>query len=419
MGIGLAYPTVTMSRKHILFSAFSCLPNRGSEPGVGWNWAIQAARNPELRVSVLTREKCRAKIEPALSELGMDNLDFIYVPSSAKLRKMSIYLEYIKWQHDAYLYVKNNYGPDDFDCVWHTTFGNVFLPIWTYKLPYKFVWGPMGGGEHVPPAFYKSFSFRDSLSHRVKRFLVSTARVNPIVQNVAKRSSFIFVRTEETRGLLGEGCKGKTQITLETRMDASSIPAACFKVRQYGDGRLHICYTGRLIALKNVRSLVEAVVSLLDQGYPLTLHLIGEGPLEAELRGLAGGHVEMGDVLFHGQMSREQALSIVAASQIFVFPSLKEGGSWSLLEAMLLGRAIVCFDTSGMHEMVDSGSALLVPMKGPEDVAEQLEDAVRRLAENPALVAELGERAHRRALSNFCWDEVGERVRQVVLEVCG
>lgn len=414
----MTHPEEASNCKRILFSAFSCLPNRGSEPGVGWNWAIQAARNPELHVCVLTREKCRAKIEPVWSDLGMDNLDFIYVPSSAKLREKSIYLEYIKWQRDAYLYIKKNYGPGDFDCVWHTTFGNVFLPIWTHELPYKFIWGPMGGGEHVPPAFYKAFSFKDSLPHRVKRFLVNTAHINPIVQNVAKRSSLIFARTEETRDLLKEDFKGKTYITLETRMDASSLPFDCLKAGEYKDNRLHICYTGRLIALKNVRSLVEAVVRLLDQGYPLTLHLVGEGPLEAELRELAGGYVQMGEVIFHGQMPREQALSVVATSQIFVFPSLKEGGSWSLLEAMLLGRAIVCFDASGMHEMVDADSAILIPMEGPGEVAAQFEDAVRRLADNPNLVAKLGEGARLRAESNFCWDEVRERVYRTISEVC-
>ena len=43
-------------KNNILISAFSCLPNRGSEPGIGWNWALSAAKTQN--VYVLTRTKC-------------------------------------------------------------------------------------------------------------------------------------------------------------------------------------------------------------------------------------------------------------------------------------------------------------------------------------------------------------------------
>ena len=403
--------------KRVLFSAFSCLPNRGSEPGVGWNWAVQAARNPDLNVSVLTREKCRPKIERELSMMGMKNLDFIYVPSSAKLRRLSIYLEYIKWQYDAYKYIKRNYGPDDFDCVWHTTFGNVFLPIWTHKLPYKFIWGPMGGGEHVPKRFYQTFSFKDALPHRIKMMLIRTAHINPVVQDVAKRSCLILSRTEETKALFKDSCKDKVVMTLETRMDASSMPSSCFKCSPI-DGAMHVCYTGRLIALKNVKSLVEATVSLLNSGKRIVLHIVGDGPLEGELRSLAGQYADNG-IVFHGQLNREEALAVVASCPVFVFPSLKEGGSWSLLEAMTLGRAIICFDASGMHEMLDDSSAILLPLRKPEDVASQFETALERFANNPMLVKSKGDGARYRARTLFCWDEVRLRTKQVVEKVCG
>lgn len=404
--------------KRVLFSAFSCLPNRGSEPGVGWNWAVQAARNFDLKVSVLTREKCRSKIEIELSKLGMDNLEFIYVPSSAKLRRLSIYLEYFKWEYDAYRYIKKNYGPSDFDCVWHTTFGNVFLPIWTHKLPYKFIWGPMGGGEYVPKRFYRRFSFKDALPHRLKSLLIMTAHINPVVQNVARQSSLILSRTEETKELIRDPYKDKVVLTLETRMDASSLPESCYHRESFNGGAVHICYTGRLIALKNVKSLVEATVDLLNRGFRVVLHLVGEGPLEDELRVMAGNYVDSG-IIFHGSLNREDALSVVASCPIFVFPSLKEGGSWSLLEAMSLGRAIICFDSSGMHEMVNSASAILLPLNNPEDVSSQFELAIERLINNPFLLKKLGEGAQDRARTDFCWDDVKLLTKKVVEEVCG
>ena len=47
--------------KKILMSAFSCQPGKGSEPGVGWNWSVQAAKNAD--VYVLTRSKMKPYIE--------------------------------------------------------------------------------------------------------------------------------------------------------------------------------------------------------------------------------------------------------------------------------------------------------------------------------------------------------------------
>lgn len=402
----------------LLFSAFSCIPDRGSEPGVGWNWAVQAALNKNIDVTVLTRSKCRKKIEPAVEKLGLTNLHFIYVASSAKLREKSIYLEYIAWQYVAYRYIKKNYRSADFDCVWHITFGNVFLPIWVHKLPYKFIWGPMGGGEYVRPSFYRSFSFRSSLSHRLKYALIKSAKINPIVQGPAKKASLIYARTIETEALFLDEYKEKTQITLETRMDESSIPLSCRFAKPFEDGRLHICYTGRLIALKNVDKLLSAVASLLDEGMPITLHLVGEGPLQQRLEETYEHHITAGSIKFHGQLSREDALEIVARCPVFAFPSLKEGGSWSLMEAMILGRAIICFDSSGMHEMLDETSAVLIPMTKPNDVEKQFIDAIRMLVQDNELVASLGIAARMRAQERFGWSDARTKITSAVKLVC-
>ena len=90
--------------KKILLVAFSCQPGKGSEPGVGWNWAVQAAKTQD--VWVLTRSKMKKYVEPAIPEELKDSLHFLYAPSSKKLRKLTIYLEYLAWQHTAFRYAK-------------------------------------------------------------------------------------------------------------------------------------------------------------------------------------------------------------------------------------------------------------------------------------------------------------------------
>ena len=61
----------------VLVSAYACEPGKGSEPGVGWNWARMIAQDHETWV--LTRSNNRAPIEAALAADPQPNLRFIYV----------------------------------------------------------------------------------------------------------------------------------------------------------------------------------------------------------------------------------------------------------------------------------------------------------------------------------------------------
>ena len=62
----------------ILLSAYACEPNLGSEPGVGWNWAIELTRLGN-EVWVLTRESNRARVEGASGDYKqLEKLNFLY-----------------------------------------------------------------------------------------------------------------------------------------------------------------------------------------------------------------------------------------------------------------------------------------------------------------------------------------------------
>ena len=63
-------------KKTFLMSAYACEPGEGSEPGVGWNWAIELAK--KHNVIVITRENNRGKIEAKYSKKQYPNLVFYY-----------------------------------------------------------------------------------------------------------------------------------------------------------------------------------------------------------------------------------------------------------------------------------------------------------------------------------------------------
>ena len=94
-------------RLKVLISAYACEPNRGSEPEVGWQWALQMARFHD--VTVLTRANNRVAIEAGLASLrGRQPLpDFAYHDRHALLMRLkrrlgATQLYYLLWQRSAW-----------------------------------------------------------------------------------------------------------------------------------------------------------------------------------------------------------------------------------------------------------------------------------------------------------------------------
>ena len=150
----------------VLLSAYACEPGKGSEPGVGWNWVRQIARFAE--VWVITRANNRPVIEQALEREPLPNVHWVYfdLPRWARFWKKGqhgVHLYYYLWQIGIYFLAKRLHREVGFDLVHHVTFVNYWMPSFLSLLPPPFVWGPVGGGESAPKAFYRTFSWRGRL----------------------------------------------------------------------------------------------------------------------------------------------------------------------------------------------------------------------------------------------------------------
>jgi sugar transferase (PEP-CTERM/EpsH1 system associated) len=152
---------------------------------------------------------------------------------------------------------------------------------------------------------------------------------------------------------------------------------------------------GRLAAVKNYALLLQAMARL-----PLTpscrLVLIGDGPERAALSRLAGQLGLETRVEFRGH--RDDVPQLLQALDLFVLPSLSEGMSNTVLEAMAVGLPILASDVGGNRELIEPGrSGMLFP---PGDVAALAEQLVLLLG-SPELRAKLGAAAARRARTEF------------------
>lgn len=164
----------------------------------------------------------------------------------------------------------------------------------------------------------------------------------------------------------------------------------------------------RLDPLKGIDVLLRAAKELPDVAFAIA----GEGPERGALEAQASS-LDLGDqVAFLGR--RGDVPSLLAACDAVALPSLVEGTSLAVLEAMAAGRAVVSTDIPGTDELIADGvSGLLVP---PSDHV-ALASALRRVLGDEALRASLARAGRERVVREFSAGRMGGRVAAIYREL--
>ena len=143
---------------------------------------------------------------------------------------------------------------------------------------------------------------------------------------------------------------------------------------------------------KGHEQLLEAAVRIRGSIPDARFVLVGQGPLEHELRDRADALGLDGAVMFTGY--REDALRIAKTFDVFVLPSIHEGLAIALIEAMALGKPTVVTRVGGLPEVVEDGQeGFVVPPAKPAELAA----AIVTLLKDPSLRQSFGAAAQRRA----------------------
>jgi glycosyltransferase involved in cell wall biosynthesis len=153
---------------------------------------------------------------------------------------------------------------------------------------------------------------------------------------------------------------------------------------------------GTLKNQKGHRYLIEAAVGVVQQHPNAHFLFVGDGELRQDLQAQTTACGLSDKIHFLG--SRRDVPDLLAASDVFVLPSLWEGLSVALLEAMAAAKPIVATAVSGTSQaIVHNETGILIP---PGDAA-ALARAIDELLSNPARAQELGETAQRRVEVSF------------------
>jgi glycosyltransferase involved in cell wall biosynthesis len=164
------------------------------------------------------------------------------------------------------------------------------------------------------------------------------------------------------------------------------------ELRHQFEGRRVFLYMGRLSTEKNVEALLRAW--RLERPEGCVLLIVGDGPL----RGLLQSQAE-NDVIWWGyEASLPRRVALLQLAEVFLLPSLVEGLSLALLEAMATGTACVATDAGADGEVLQGGAGIVISTQG---VTTQLRTLLPVLRDQPVLTAELGLRARARVQERY------------------
>jgi glycosyltransferase involved in cell wall biosynthesis len=384
----------------VLMSAFSCGPGRGSEPGVGWNMALETARLGH-EVVVLTQTECREDIERELAAGTLPvNLHFdIFTPAwlerlrDAGLRRGLPSLTWqtmsLLWQFCALFHVRRHYKQAGFDLVHHVTFAGIRHPTLLTRLGVPTVIGPLGGGDRAPMALRKSFPWRDWCTELLRDVYNWSLRADPITRSAFRDARLILLRTQASLVAVPPRYRNKVHIDVGTGI--AEMVETKVTPRMSGEP-FRLLYAGNLFYLKGVHLGLRALARVRAQGVDATLTIVGEGPARSDLEKLARELGIAAHVVWRGEVPRQELLGMYGDHHAFLFPSLRDAGPTVILEAWSHGLPVVCLALGGPGRMVDEtcGRVVVVANRGENECVAGLAAEIVALAENESLRLVLG-----------------------------
>ncbi len=310
-------------RKKYIIIAYAC-EDKGSEPGVGFHWAKAILKlNIDGETIIITRKNnniLRLTEDKKGKVIGIDVAKrFLFFKKLFGIRTY-----YLLWTILVFFHLLKNFRLYKNHTVHHITFTPIYYPPIYFILPFKYNWGPVGGGETFPNVYLKSMKFKDILSEFVRICIKYSIYINPFFYFGCFHSENIICSTYETKALIPKIFKKKVTVELMV-MDYDK-----FNIRSQTEKTIVIA--NRLINWKMTHLFVEAFSDFIRKNKTdYKLIIIGNGPYLNKIKPFIDNQQIIHYCSFE---KRIDMLNILKKASLFVSMSLRDSGAATLLEAV-------------------------------------------------------------------------------------
>jgi len=325
------------------------------------------ARYPDLKIDLVTSSTGKFNIERFADNITVHYLDI----NKNKNLHFQTNKDLVTYAYKAYLYSMRLKKQKHFELC-HAFFG---IPCGFIALQLGLPYIVSLRGSDVP--FYnKRFYWSD-------KFLFKQ-----LSKKIWSNANRVVANSEGLKELAQKTASGINIDIIYNGVDTLKFKPACNKAHSI---KLRIISTGRLIERKGYHHLLEA----LKDNRQVELILIGDGNLSTELKELALKNNI--NAKFIGRVEHDSLLKYLHQADLFISPSISEGMSNAILEAMACGLPIVTTDTGGSEELIN-GNGFIVEKASPE----ALQKAVALYLKNKSLCQKHGV-ASRKLAEKMSW----------------
>jgi len=171
-----------------------------------------------------------------------------------------------------------------------------------------------------------------------------------------------------------------------------------------------ILYSARICPQKQPDVLIRTLERLRDSNLSFRGLVVGDGPDAERLAAYSAGHGLTSHVQMLGTVSLRRLRDLMVASDIFFLPTVWEGISVAVFEAMACALPVVTAAVGGQPEVVDAETGVLIQPSGPDAEVDAYVHALTDLIDLPARRAELGSAGRRKIVSAFSLEQMGDRM---------
>lgn len=392
---------------NLLLSAYACEPNKGSEPNVGWNWALRHS-NKYKSVHVITRSNNKSGIDlyriknPSFNE----NIIFHYydLPKCFRLLKKGnkgVHLYYFFWQIGIFFHCRKITKSISIDVIHHATFVTVRQPSFLGLLRKRFIFGPVAGGESAPIKLRKSLPMRKKIKEYVRDLSNFLVKFDPFMHITFATSDEIYCTSEQTRRLIPRIYRKKAFISLAISIDKPILKPIL--PRKQPGKVISLLYVGRLIYLKGVHFLFPILSRINKREIKFHLTIVGAGPDRAWLKTIEEKYRVSNYVTWIPWVDQDKLDKYYNSADYFIFLSLHDSGGLVVLESMSRGVPVISLNVGGPGQINNNKCGLNVDVFGlnEEQLISEICSFLFGSLNNSSQYAIYSKMSHLRSM-NFC-----------------
>lgn len=369
----------------ILYIAYSCMPDKGSEEKIGWNIPMESAKSNQ--VIVITKEEHRNIIEKYVKEHNIDNPKFYFVdiPEVHKsIWKGAAYSVRLNIWHKRALPIVSRICEAEGVDVIHQITPIEFRSIGAYyKIANtRFVCGPLGGGEYIPSGL-KKYAFSNMHIEAIRSMLnFICKRKLALNRRLLQCDYFLFANRETQnymRDLIGSV---SNELYFDNGVSEDEILKPVAITKTVEEKRIFLI-AGRLAYRKGHRLLLDAI-KLLPQDANCEFRFVGSGPELGKLKRICKQYNLEKRIVFTGRISFSEMKEEYSRADVFIMPSIRETTGAVLLEAASNGVPVIAIDRFGGPVLFDDNSAYFYTGNKTSEYINSLKNAIVNCIECPS-----------------------------------